>query len=640
MPVGNSGEYAQPTYPEYAPPVSGAQAFGSPPMPASQVPPAYAGPGYAPQGPPPMYIPETPQPGYVPPTPQPGYMPPMYQPGYMPPSPPPGYVPQQPGSFPPNRPPQEPQPRRRLGAGAIASIVLMLVVLIAGTTTGIVALSRLGKLSVTPVTTPNTCSGANCSTTSPTTPGQTTSAFQAAACPFKVGAGLVEGQQVSCGYITVPENRATKSDRKVKLAVAIFKAKQYMTSVDPAPVVRLDGGPGGNSLDSVAQYIDSTTYSKFILNHNVVMFDQRGTGYSTPSLKCPEIINLQYQTSSTGDLTSAAHQCYDRLVSQGIDLNGFNTLQNAADVSDVIHALGYQQMTVYGVSYGTRLALTVMRLYPQVVRASILDSTYPTNHNRNELTTDAQRVYNVLFQGCSKDANCNKKYPNLKDVFYKLVDSLNQKPISLNTSDPTTNTKYTVPFAGDDLVGFIFSTFYVTSLIPLIPQIIYQVNAHQYDQLAYLYGYLEFDSTFSDGMFYSVECGEDWPFLTTQDITASKQGIEPHIAKVFGGYEESEYEICQFWKVQQVPAEQKQPVLSNLPSLVLAGEYDPITPPALGEEAAKTLTNGYFFVFPGQGHGQEYSSTCSDSIISAFQDKPTEKPASTCIGSMTEPAFQ
>lgn len=631
----NPGEYAEPTYTEYAPPVYGAQAFGSPPVSGAQFPPVYASQGYAPQGPP-SYIPETPQPGYVPPTPPPGYVPRMSQPGYMPQTFPPGYFPpQQPGSFPPNMPPGPRQPRQRLSGWALVSVIVMIVVLIAGTTTGIVALTRLGNASPTAAPTSIVSSG----TTGPTTPGQTTSAFQPAACPFKVGSGVVEGQQLTCGYVTVPENRDVKNDRKVKLAVAVFKARQYMNSSDPTPVLRLDGGPGGNSLDSLAQYVDATTYNKFILNHNVVMFDQRGTGYSTPSLKCPEVINLQYGGGS-GDQVGAVHQCYDRLVSQGIDLNGFSTIQNAADVSDVIHALGYKQMTVYGVSYGTRLALTVMRLHPDVVRAAILDSTYPTNHNRNELTSDAQRVYDVLFQGCAKDATCSKKYPDLKNVFFKLVDSLNKKPINLNTVDPSTNKSYTLPFAGDDLVGFIFSAFYVTSLIPLIPQLIYQVNSRQYDQLSNIYGYLEFDSTFSDGMFYSVECGEDWPFLTQLDITASKQGIEPHIAKVFGGDEDSEYAICQFWKVQQVPAEQKQAVTSNLPTLVLAGEYDPITPPALGQDAAKTLSKSYFFLFPGQGHGQEYSSTCSDSIISAFQNNPDQQPSGACINNMTEPAFQ
>jgi pimeloyl-ACP methyl ester carboxylesterase len=471
--------------------------------------------------------------------------------------------------------------------------------------------------------------------------GQPTSAFQATGCPFEADPTLVQNQQLSCGYVTVPENRSVKNGAKVKLAVAIFKAQQYINSVDPDPVIRLDGGPGGPSLSGWAQAINSNDYHALIFNHDVVMFDQRGTGYSTPSLNCPELIS--YQVASMGGGTAyeqAAHACYNRLTAQGIDLSSFNSLENAADVADIIHALGYQQMTLYGVSYGTRLALTTMRLYPSVVHAAVLDSVYPPNHNRADLTSDAQRVFTVLFQGCAKDPTCNKAYPNLQSVFYTLVDQLNAHPISFYTVDSTTNQQYTVTLAGDDLISWVFTALYATSVIPSIPQVIYQVKQHNYFQLANLYSQIMFDDTLSLGLFYSDECSEDWSFLTAQSIPQSKQGIEPHLAKVFGQEDEQqEYDICQFWKVNKAPDAQKQPVVSSIPTLITTGEYDPITPPANGQEAAKTLSHSYFFEFPGQGHGQLYSSLCSDQIISAFEDNPLVQPDGSCISLMAEPQF-
>jgi pimeloyl-ACP methyl ester carboxylesterase len=629
--------YIEPEYKEYVPadaPRNSEQPVPAPPgplAPVTQNAPRTPQPGYGPRMfPPGNYIPPTPQPGYIPPTPQPGYVPP----GYAPPQWQPGY----PSPFPPQQPTPGPN---RWSPLAIISVVVGVVLLLA-VVFGAISLARQGQGS------PNTNTGTPVPqvTSAPTTaPGHPTSAFQVASCPFHVGAGLTEGQQVSCGYVSVPENRSARNSATVKLAVAIFKATQFMNpgTVDPDPVIRLDGGPGGPSLNNLGVVINAANYSQFVFTHNLILFDQRGTGYSTPSLQCPELIALQDASmAGKGQQTyeQAARTCHDRLVSAGIDLNGFNTLQDAADVVDVIHALGYKQMTVYGVSYGTRLALTVMHLYPSAVHAAVLDSVYPTNHNRTDLPSDAQRVFNVLFQGCAKDANCNAKYPNLQSVFYSLVDQFNAHPIIFNTTDLNTGESHTVTLAGKDFVSWLFTSLYPTSVIPLLPEAIYQVKAHNYQLFSRIYGALVYDNTFSDGMFYSSECSEDWPFLTQQDITRSVQGITPQIAAVFGQDEQQEYDICQFWKVQPLPASQKQPVISNLPALVLSGEYDPITPPSNGQEVSHDLSHSYYFIFPGQGHGEEYSSDCSNQIISAFEDNSNQQPDNSCISQMSEPAFQ
>jgi hypothetical protein len=265
---------------------------------------------------------------------------------------------------------------------------------------------------------------------------------------------------------------------------------------------------------------------------------------------------------------------------------------------------------------------------------------YPTNHKRTEIPSNAQRVFNTLFQGCAADTTCNTNYPNLQSTFYSLVDSLNATPIAFSATDPTTGTAHSIPaFYGDDLVSWLFSSLYATSIIPTLPKVIYEVKNKNYTTLAYYYGYLFFDNSFSDGLFYSTECSEDWPYSTQADITASTQGIESHIAKVFGGGLQVEYAVCQFWKVDKLPATQKDPVTSSIHTLITEDEYDPITPPADGQDAASHLTNSYFVQFPGQGHGAEYSSPCSNTVISAFEDNPTTKPDTSCVSSMTEPAF-
>jgi pimeloyl-ACP methyl ester carboxylesterase len=547
----------------------------------------------------------------------------------------------------PSTPPQLPQftpqtpapPKRSRKRGllilAVVSVILVVVVV------SLSALSYVLLRQATPAQTPGT--------TLPTqtavlqvTPGAN---FRSAPCPFQLGDGIVDGQTVKCGYVTVPENRSSLNGAKVNLAVAIFKSPNIQH--DPYPVVRLDGGPGGPSLDDWAHYITSTNYTNFVFHHDLIMFDQRGTGYSTPSLRCPETLQHQFETlnvhlsaaDSERMQLQALRTCHDRLVRSGVDLNAFNSLENAADVHDLILALGYKQANLYGVSYGTRLALTTMRLFPSVIRSVVLDSVYPPQKNRTDLPGAAQRVFNALFQGCASDAHCDRLYPHLDNVFYQLVTDLNSSPAHFQTTDVTTNKSYNVVMAGDDFVFVLFSALYVTQIIPVLPQMIFQVRNHDYALLSQIYGVVEFDHTFSDGMFYSDECSEDWDFLTQSDIATAMQGITAQIQPALRNDLQQEYDSCRLWQVQQAPAVQKQPVVSDIPTLVLSNEFDPITPPANGRLAAQTLRNSYYFLFPGLGHGAEYNSSCVDSIISAFEDTPTQKPSDACVAGMGEPNF-
>ena len=472
-----------------------------------------------------------------------------------------------------------------------------------------------------------------------------TANFHASACPFQLGAGIVDGQTVKCGFVTVPENRQNPNGAKVQLAVAIFKSPHAQH--DPTPVVRLEGGPGGPSLDNWAHYFTSSNLADFVFNSDLIMFDQRGTGYSTPSLKCSETLKLQYDTlnvhlnatDSERLALQAIQTCHDRLLKSGVDLNAFNVQENAADVHDLIQALGYKQANLYGVSYGTRLALTTMRLYPSVIRSVVLDSVYPPQSNRTDLPTSAQRVFNTLFQGCAATTQCATQYPNLDRVFYQLVTDLNANPVHFQTTSIDTGKSYNVTMAGDDFVFVLFSALYASSIIPALPKMIYQVRANDYSLLSQIYGEVEFDGNFSDGMFYSDECNEDWSFLTQNSINSSLQGVTAQIQPALKGSLQQEYDACHVWNVQKAPAIQKQPVVSNIPTLVLSDEYDPITPPANGRLAAQTLKNSYYFLFPGLGHGAEYTTSCVNSIISAFDDTSTQRPSSACIASMGEPNF-
>src|SRR5947208_14547050 len=131
--------------------------------------------------------------------------------------------------------------------------------------------------------------------------------------------------------------------------------------------------------------------------------------------------------------------------------------------------------------------------------------------------------------------------------------------------------------AGDDFVFVLFSALYVTQFIPVLPQMIFQMRNHNYALLSQIYGAVEFDDTFSDGMFYADECSEDWDFLTQNDIATAVQGITSRIQPALKNELRLEYDACRLWHGQQTPTSQKQPIASDIPALGPAQDLGTIT---------------------------------------------------------------
>jgi pimeloyl-ACP methyl ester carboxylesterase len=459
----------------------------------------------------------------------------------------------------------------------------------------------------------------------PANPAPPSSAFQTTPCPFKLAAGVVQGKDVVCGYLTVPADHSRPQGPTIRLAVVIIKASYSHPA--PDPVVDLQGGPGTQLLAYLGPVLTPTTLSNYQLgDRDFILLDQRGVGYSQPSLGC--------------EANETLLACHDRLVRQGINLNDYNTIQNAEDVHDLVRVLGYHQVTLWGTSYGTRLALTVMRLFPADIRSVVLDSTSPLQVNIDTgFPAATQHAFDTLFQGCAANPSCNQHYPHLQAVFARLVSDLNQHPATVQVTDPKTGKPARAVLTGDDVINGLRNALYETALIPKLPKLIYQFAHHDYSQGAAVSeaanAALGSDSV---GMFYSVACSEST--LTPQAMPAAVQMVEPETRHYFLTSLQNTYANCQLWRVQPVPAAQWQPVSSAIPTLILAGEYDPATPPAYGMLAARTLSKSFFFLFPGTGHAVVGRNSCATSMFLTFLELPTEKPDTTCMAGVGEPLFE
>jgi pimeloyl-ACP methyl ester carboxylesterase len=453
--------------------------------------------------------------------------------------------------------------------------------------------------------------------------------FESAPCAFPVP----RGYKPECGYLIVPENRARPDTRLIRLHVAIFRNRTEAPNRDP--IIKLAGGPGSSGLET-AGYILGKGMDAVLNRRDFVVFDQRGTGYSQPRLDCPERLeitptllggNLSPEESEQA-IVDAFHRCRERLIAEGTDLSAYNSAASAADLHDLKSVLGYDQWNLYGLSYGTRLALTFLRDYPNDVRSTVLDSVYPLQVNLyTALAPNAERAFNVFFDRCTADPSCNASYPDLRNVFYGLVDQLNAQPVSISVF--VNGGRQNVLLDGGLLIDVLFGGLYNPAVTASMPKMIYNIREQEYGILRQRLA-LYFEPATALGMQMAVQCAEEFPFNTPQEAFTAAQGVQPQIAAYYPQSVQPLFTVCNEWTPVPPDLRENMPVHSDVPTLVLAGDGDPITPPNWGQMVAGDLSHAYFHEFPGNGHWVARSSRCAVQMALAFWENPTVDPGSLC----------
>lgn len=462
--------------------------------------------------------------------------------------------------------------------------------------------------------------------------------FEKTDCWFKEPSG----HDVECGWLTVPEDHARPDGKTIKLAVARFKSDAAQP--EPDPIVYLHGGPGGSILKSGIMAQFDHYFGPLLAKRDLILFDQRGIGYSQPALDCPEIVKLALDTldqnlsaAQSEDLSNKALlECHDRLVKEGINLDVYNSVQNAADLDSLRQALGYDQLNLYGISYGTRLALTALRDVPAGIRSAVIDSVYtPQEDLYAEVLPNGARAIEALFFACAAEAECNESFPNLRRTFFDLKAKLDKDPVKFNITLKSGEKKEML-LNGDGLVSLVFQALYDSSALPLLPRLISDISAGNYDLAAVIEGAI-FDEidTISNGMYYAVQCQEEVPFDKQADIDRAREQYPDYAA--LGS--QHIIDTCRTYGVKSASPIENQPVNSDVPTLVFSGEFDPITPPSWAEEAAKTLSKSFYFNVPRGGHGSSASVDCPRSIMLAFLDNPSQKPDSSCLAELKQEKF-
>ena len=184
---------------------------------------------------------------------------------------------------------------------------------------------------------------------------------------------IPKGQAYTFGYLEVLENRTNPKSRTIQIPVYIFKSRN--TNPNPDPIIYTVGGPGSSTMPS-AQYMK---YYKYLDDRDFILVEQRGNYFARPHLDCPEWSKALQATKLPGFdpssrdplLAEAAKSCRDRLTNKGIDLNGYNTNEIAADINDLVSVLGIPKYNLLTISYSTKIAQVLMRDFPDRIRSAV-----------------------------------------------------------------------------------------------------------------------------------------------------------------------------------------------------------------------------------------------------------------------------
>ncbi len=436
---------------------------------------------------------------------------------------------------------------------------------------------------------------------------QEAAVLQLADCRISAGPGL-PGIAARCGTFARPLAPDVDSAGMIELQVAVVPA--LTLDPDPDPFVPIAGGPGQSSIQFYAGWVRA--FERIRQHRDILLVDQRGTGESTP-LSCEldeDAIEGKYSAEQTLRLTK---ECIELLP---YDPRFFTTSVAVQDLEAVRLALGYGALNVYGSSYGTRVAQHFARRYPNSTRTVIIDGVVPPQIPLGpEIAIESQAALEHVFDRCIADQACNERYPELREDFAAVRQTLADGAVAVAFQHPVTAQFEIAEFGEDQLAAAIRLLLYSPKTVALLPLVINAAANDNYVPLAAQFHMVvaSLAESMSFGMHNAVMCTEDAPFI---DWNALDHGAIN--ASYMGPLQlEAIQTMCSIWPAGILDEDLREPLATDLPVLLLSGGADPITPARYAELAALEMTNAHLLTGENQGHGLA-SVGCMPRIIGEF----------------------
>ncbi|MHB1544932.1 MAG: alpha/beta hydrolase [Gammaproteobacteria bacterium] len=426
-----------------------------------------------------------------------------------------------------------------------------------------------------------------------------------------------------CAPFQVPENWAKPDGHKIALRLAMIRSP----AAEPSPdlVLYLAGGPGQSAVDT---WPDLAPALAGVLRHrNVILLDQRGTGGSSP-LICPRTQSQQSGGEVARDVSASGRHmpfagleaktraCLIALRKHDLNPADFTTTQAVLDLVALRQALGDPKFDLVGVSYGTRMAQQFVMHDPRAVRSMILDSVVPNQLILGQsFGVNLDHALHADFALCTKNPTCHRAFGNPWATLVQLKQDLARHAPRVHFRSAYNFKPVDETLTPARLVALVRLDAYSPLTAALLPLALHAASqGHDAPLLAESRWISHSTARTMDGaMQLSVVCSEDVPWLHATPAEAASLLGDRVIEEL--------HAMCTIWPKGAVPANFHTPLQSNVPTLILEGQFDPVTPPRYGSEVLKGLRNARLLIAPGQAHNV-IGAGCMPRLVARFIRHP------------------
>lgn len=435
-----------------------------------------------------------------------------------------------------------------------------------------------------------------------------------------------------CATLQIP---AQHSDTASADTIDVFITRvSSIRDTDKPPIIWIAGGPGQASTDLMPQF--RHVFSSLLINHDFIFVDQRGTGKSH-ALDCDEdLLSLSHLDADAQ--VEAMFETHRKCVeSYTVDLSLFSTPLAVKDLEFVKNALGYSKVVLWGGSYGTRVALEYMRQFPDSLAAVVIDGVAPTAITLPFYTErDADNALKNVLNQCKSLETCNNAFPNLENEWLLLQKRLNTKALEATFKHPRTEEDIKVHIDDRLLSAWVRGILYMRDFVKLLPQAMHRATQNDFQLLFTIstVGTESMSHGISEGLQTTIICMED-----ANPALKNPPKIEParlvNLSDINGIKK-----LCSLYPKGDIPTEYYNAPKSDIPTLLLSGKFDPVTPPYWGNLAEEGLRQARHLVIEG-GHHFVSLLGCTPDIITEFVNSPLSLTDidTSCTKQIKPPAF-